>query len=245
MSPAAAREGMTMRLFAISDLHLPGGDEKPMDVFGDHWADHFARIAADWQKRVGEEDVVLIAGDTSWAMQLDAAVPDLQTIGALPGRKILIKGNHDYWWGGIGLVRRSLPEGMQAIQHDAVDAGCAVICGTRGWMYPTESQPLREEDERIFNRELIRLEMSLQQAVKKAEGRPVVAMLHYPPLYCQDRDTPFTRLLEKYQVHTVVYGHLHGESVRAGFNGVWNGVRYRLTSCDSLGFSLAEVPLDQ
>ena len=232
-----------MRLFAIGDLHLPGGDEKPMDVFGDHWEDHFAKIAQDWQQRVTEEDVVLIPGDTSWAMQLASAIPDLQAIGALPGRKILIKGNHDYWWGGIGQVRRALPEGMQAIQHDVVDLGDAVVCGTRGWAYPTEETPLSQEDERIFNREMIRLELALQSAVKIAGERPIVVMLHYPPLYNLDKDTPFTRVLEKYPVHTVVYGHLHGAGIRAGFTGEWQGIRYLLASCDSLGFALAEVPI--
>ncbi|MBQ2930812.1 MAG: metallophosphoesterase [Clostridia bacterium] len=232
-----------MRLFAIGDLHLPGGDEKPMDVFGDHWEDHFAKIAQDWRQRVTEEDVVLIPGDTSWAMQLASAVPDLQAIDALPGRKILIKGNHDYWWGGIGQVRRALPEGMQAIQHDVVDLGDAVICGTRGWAYPTEETPLPQEDERIFNREMIRLELALQSAVKIAGERPIVVMLHYPPLYNLDKDTPFTRVLEKYPVHTVVYGHLHGAGIRAGFTGEWQGIRYLLASCDSLGFALAEVPI--
>ena len=234
-----------MRLFAIGDLHLPGGDEKPMDVFGDHWEDHFIRIAADWRARVSEEDVVLIPGDVSWAMQLSAAIPDLNAIGQLPGRKILIKGNHDYWWGGIGQVRRSLPAGMQAIQHDAVDVGCAVICGTRGWAYPTEETPLSPEDERIFHRELIRLELSLAEAAKQASGRPIVVMLHYPPLYQADRDTPFTRLLEKYPVHTVVYGHLHGAGIKAGFTGMRNGIHYVLTSCDSLDFSLAELPINE
>ena len=233
-----------MRLFAIGDLHLPGGDEKPMEVFGDHWEGHFERISQDWRERVTEEDTVLIPGDTSWAMQLQAAVPDLQAIGALPGRKILIKGNHDYWWGGIGQVRKALPEGMMAIQHDTVDLGPCVVCGTRGWAYPTVETPLSREDERIFNREMIRLELALQSAVKQAEDRPIVVMLHYPPLYCQDRNTPFTQLLEEYPVHTVVYGHLHGAGIRAGFNGTWNGIRYMLTSCDSLGFQLAEVNLE-
>ncbi len=234
-----------MRVFAIGDLHLPGGDEKPMDVFGDHWEDHFARIAEDWRAKVTPEDVVLIPGDTSWAMQLRDAVPDLNAIGELPGRKILIKGNHDYWWTGIGQVRRALPEGMMALQHDTVDLGECVVCGTRGWAYPTQETPLSAEDERIFNREMIRLELALQSAVKAAGERPILVMLHYPPLYQQDRDTPFTRLLEKYPVCTVIYGHLHGAGIRAGFTGVWNGVRYMLASCDSLGFSLAEVPLEK
>lgn len=233
-----------MRIFAIGDLHLPGGDEKPMEVFGDHWEGHFSRICQDWQNRVGEEDVVLIPGDISWAMQLQDALPDLNAIGALPGRKLLIKGNHDYWWTGIGKVRRVLPEGMQAIQHDTVDIGAAVVCGTRGWAYPTAEAPLSSEDERIFNREMIRLELALQSAVLQAQGRPVLVMLHYPPLYNTDRDTPFTRLLEQYAVHTVICGHLHGAGVRAGFNGVHRGVRYLLASCDSLGFALVEVDLE-
>ena len=230
-----------MRLFAIGDLHLPGGQEKPMDVFGDHWEGHFDRISADWRERVTQDDVVLIPGDTSSAMQLSDAIPDLRAIGELPGRKILIKGNHDYWWGGIGQVRRALPEGMMAIQHDVVDLGDVVVTGTRGWAYPTAEAPLSPEDERIFNREMIRLEIALTAARKAAEERPIVVMLHYPPLYLQGRDTPFTQLLEKYAVHTVVYGHLHGAGVRAGFTGEWNGVRYMLTSCDSLAFALAEV----
>ena len=187
-----------MRLFAIGDLHLPGGQEKPMDVFGDHWEGHFDRIAKDWRERVTDDDVVLIPGDTSWAMQLSDAVPDLQLIGGLPGRKLLIKGNHDYWWGGIGQVRRALPEGMMAIQHDVADLGDVVVTGTRGWAFPTEETLLSAEDERIFNRELIRLELALSAAQKAAEGRPVLLMLHYPPLYQTEQDTPFTRLIEKY-----------------------------------------------
>lgn len=232
-----------MRLFAIGDLHLPGGEEKPMAVFGDHWENHFERIAQDWRSRVTEEDVVLLPGDTSWAMQLEAAVPDLTAIGALPGKKVLIKGNHDYWWGGIGRVRRALPEGMQALQHDALDVGAAVVCGTRGWMYPTANAPLSPEDDRIFQREMLRLDMALASAAKMAAGRPVVVMLHYPPLYAQERDTPFTQLLAKYPVHAVVYGHLHGAGIRGGFTGVHQGIRYQLCSCDSLGFTLAEVAL--
>lgn len=232
-----------MRLFAIGDLHLPGGQEKPMDVFGDHWEGHFERIAADWCARVAADDAVLIPGDTSWAMQLSDAVPDLHRIGALPGRKLLIKGNHDYWWGGIGQVRRVLPEGMTAIQHDVVDLGIAVVTGTRGWTFPTAETPLSAEDERIFNRELIRLELALTAAQKAAEGRPILLMLHYPPLYQTVRETAFTRLIEKYPVHTVVYGHLHGAGIQAGYTGMWNGVRYMLASCDALGFSLAEISI--
>lgn len=233
-----------MKLFAVGDLHLPGGDDKPMDVFGGHWEDHFERISQDWRSRVGADDVVLLPGDISWAMTLQAARPDLEAIGALPGRKLVVKGNHDYWWSTLKQVQSAMPEGMQAIQHTAVDIGNAVVCGTRGWTFPTEETPLSAEDRKICDRELIRLELALQSAQKLAMGKPIVVMLHYPPLYDQERDTVFTELLSKYPVHTVVYGHLHGAGIRAGFDGEHGGIRYRLTSCDSLRFALAEIPVD-
>lgn len=234
-----------MSLFAIGDLHLPGGDEKPMDVFGSHWDDHFRRISEDWRSRVRETDTVLIPGDISWAMQMEDAAPDLQAIGQLPGRKVILKGNHDYWWNTLTRVKKLMPEGMQAIQHSALDLGEAVVCGTRGWTLPTAETPLSEKDQKIFDRELLRLDMALKEAMKIRAGRPLVVMMHYPPLYDQERDTAFTRILEKYPVDTVVYGHLHGAGIKAGCNGEWNGIRYRLTSCDSLDFRLAEIPLHQ
>lgn len=233
-----------MKLFAIGDLHLPGGDEKPMDVFGAHWEGHAERIAKDWLARVAADDVVLLPGDLSWAMQLKAAVPDLMAIGEWPGRKILIKGNHDYWWNSITQVRAALPQGMEALQHGAADVDCAVVCGTRGWTFPTKETPLSPEDTKIYRRELMRLEMALQEGTKLAAGRPLVAMTHYPPLYDQERDTEFTALMEKYGVHTAVYGHLHGAGIRIGFQGEHRGVRYALVSCDSLDFRLAEISLE-
>lgn len=230
-----------MSLFAIGDLHLPGGDEKPMNVFGEKWNDHFDRICRDWRSSVSETDTVLIPGDISWAMQLKDAVPDLQAIGELPGRKVIIKGNHDYWWSTLRQVSSVLPQGMTALQHTALDVGEAVVCGTRGWSFPTAEEPLTAEDQRICDREAIRLELALQAAEKIAGEKPIVVMLHYPPLYPQETDTPFTRVLQKYRVHTVVYGHLHGAGIRAGFNGEHEGIRYMLASCDSLDFSLADV----
>ena len=232
-----------MSLFAIGDLHLPGGDDKPMDVFGEQWEGHFERISRDWRARVQPEDVVLIPGDISWAMQLDHAVPDLQLIGELPGRKVLCKGNHDYWWSSLTQVRAALPEGMQVLQHSALDMGEAIVCGTRGWVIPTQEAPLAPEDEKLFRRELARMEMALKDAEKLRANRPLVVMMHYPPLYAMERDTDFTRLFERFGVHTVVYGHLHGAGIRAGFSGEHQGVRYRLVSCDSLDFQMAQIGL--
>ncbi len=225
-----------MGLFAIGDLHLPGGEDKAMDVFGPCWDRHFERIAEAWRALVAPEDTVLIPGDISWAMQLEAALPDLRAIGALPGRKVLIRGNHDYWWSAITRIRAALPPGMIALQHDAADLGDCVVCGTRGWSIPTAESPLSGEDDKIYRRELIRLELSLAAAERIAAGRPLVVMLHYPPLYSHEQGSGFTRLMEDHVVRLCVYGHLHGAGIRAGFNGFFGGVEYRLTSCDSLDF---------
>lgn len=239
-----------MRIFAIGDLHLPGGDKKPMDVFGAHWENHFERISGDWRARVSDQDVVLIPGDISWAMQLDRALEDLRRIGTLPGRKLILRGNHDYWWSSLTQLRSNLPENMHAVQNDAFDAGDVVFCGTRGWTLPqtggmAADGPAGSQDEKIFRREVMRLEMSLQAARRLAGERPVFAMMHYPPLlpeYARG-GTEFTRLLTQYGVSRCVYGHLHGASVQRGFSGLYDGVQYDLVSCDALRFALKDVSL--
>ena len=240
-----------MRIFAIGDLHLPGGDKKPMDVFGAHWENHFERISEDWRKRVTEQDVVLIPGDISWAMQLDRALEDLRRIGTLPGRKLILRGNHDYWWSSLTQLRSNLPENMHAVQNDAYDVGDVVFCGTRGWTLPqpgsaeTADGPAGTQDEKIYRREVMRLEMSLQAARRLAGERPVFAMMHYPPLlpeYARS-GTEFTRLLTQYGVCRCVYGHLHGPSVQRGYTGLYHGVQYDLVSCDALRFALKDVSL--
>ena len=230
-----------MRVFAIGDLHLPGGDMKPMDVFGSHWENHFERISESWRALVSEDDVVLIPGDISWAMQLADALHDLEQISKLPGRILILRGNHDYWWSSLTQLRCRLPQGMHAVQNDAYDAGDMVFCGTRGWAIP--GQGAAAQDEKIFRREVLRLEMSLKAARQAANGRPIMAMMHYPPLLPEHKasGTAFTRLLSAYGVSRCVYGHLHGQSIQRGINGVYDGVRYDLVSCDALGFAVKEV----
>ena len=232
-----------MRLFAIGDLHLPGGDDKPMDVFGPQWDRHFLRIQENWQKLIEDEDTVLIPGDISWAMQLEDARADLEAIGSLPGRKIICKGNHDYWWNSISRVRSILPPSITAVQHSAADLGEAVACGTRGWLIPTKETPLDAQNEKIFLREAERLRLALDAAKHMAGERPLVVMMHYPPLLAAETDTLFTSILEEYRVHTVVYGHLHGAGIQIGYNGEHNGIRYHLVSCDSIGFCPKEILL--
>ena len=232
-----------MRLFAIGDLHLPGGDDKPMDVFGPQWDRHFLRIRENWLRLVGDEDTVVIPGDISWAMQLADAKEDLDEIGRLPGRKVLCKGNHDYWWNSISRVSSILPHSMIALQHSAADLGETVVCGTRGWLISTGEAPLDAQNEKICRREAERLRLALDSAAKMAGGRPITAMMHYPPLLAAEKDTIFTGVLEEYHVNTVVYGHLHGAGIQIGFTGEHNGISYHLVSCDSIGFEPKEILL--
>ena len=164
-----------------------------MDVFGPAWDDHAARVERAWRDAVAEEDVVLIPGDISWAMQLDEAREDIAFIGALPGTKILMRGNHDYWWASLSKVRAFLPKGVHALQNDAIDIGGAVIAGSRGWMCPGSSGFDPETDRKIYDREAIRLGMSLQKAGK---GSRIIAMLHYPPFNEKRNSSAFTDLFE-------------------------------------------------
>ena len=233
-----------MAIFAIGDLHLPGGDMKPMDVFGAHWENHFERISEDWRARVRDGDTVLIPGDISWAMQLGPALCDLRRIAELPGRVLILRGNHDYWWSSLTQLRTNLPQGMYAVQNDAFDGGDVVFCVTRGWAIPGSANTTAQ-DEKLYRRESMRLEMSLQSAQRMAQGRPIVAMMHYPPLLPENAKTgtAFTELLTRYGAARCVYGHLHGPSVQRGYNGMYNGVEYDLVSCDALGFRLKEISL--
>ena len=231
-----------MAVFAISDLHLPGGGVKPMDVFGEHWSGHFEKISADWREKVTAEDVVLLPGDLSWAMALQDARGDLAAIGALPGKKVILRGNHDYWWSAIGRVRDALPEGMYAVQNDGVALNGRIICGTRGWTIPNEQTSA--DDVKIYKRELLRLEMTLKDARRRSADAPLLCMMHYPPLTESQPDTGFTALLQQYGVRDLVYGHLHGVALRGAFRGERGGIRYHQVSCDGLDFKLYRLPED-
>lgn len=226
-----------MKIFAIGDLHLPGGDDKPMSVFGAHWDGHFDKIRQDWIRKVSDEDVVLLPGDLSWAMQLEHALPDLNAVGELPGKKIILRGNHDYWWCGINHLREILPKGMYALQNDAMVLGDVAFCGSRGWTLPAGDEG---ENKRIYDRELIRMELSLGRAEKIGASR-LVMLTHYPPLDEKHNDTPVSALMEKYGVTDVVYGHLHGASLRGAYTGMRKGIRYYCVSCDGLGFQLCQL----
>lgn len=225
-----------MHVYAISDPHLSFTEDKPMSVFGAVWENHWDEITADWKAKVQSDDVVLIAGDISWAMYLQDAVKDLELIGALPGTKILIRGNHDYWWSGISKVRAVLPEGTHCLQNDALKIGKYVFAGSRGWSVPETGAAQSAEDAKIFEREIIRMEMSLTAADKlREEGDKLIAMIHYPPFNSRYENSPFTELFRRFGVNKVVYGHLHGVESRTELVRVKHGTEYLLTSCDKLG----------
>lgn len=222
-----------MAVFAISDLHLPAR-QKPMDVFGAHWANHFDKISEDWRARVRNEDIVLLPGDLTWAMHLEEAMEDVRRVGEMPGKKLILRGNHDYWWSAIGRVRRAFPENMFAIQNDAMLLDGILFAGTRGWTIPgADADP---DDVRIYNRERLRLEMSMKAARRIDANAPIVAMLHYPPL--MESAKGFSDILENYGVADCVYGHLHGASIAGAVRGLRGGVRYHQVSCDGLDFKL-------
>ena len=230
-----------MKVFAISDLHLSNTCDKPMNIFGPVWEGHFEQICKDWKQKVTNEDVVLIAGDISWAMKLEDAVIDLNEISKLPGKIIITRGNHDYWWKSLQSIRSNLNDNMFAIQNDSLKIGNYVFCGTRGWTV-SEDGKYSEEDKKIFDRELIRLELSLKCGQKLLnEGDKLICMIHYPPFNSNQEHSEFMQLFEKYKVNKVIYGHLHGKKVKTIKYVKINDIEYYLTSCDQVENKLVEI----
>ncbi|MBQ6621694.1 MAG: metallophosphoesterase [Mogibacterium sp.] len=226
-----------MKIYAIADLHLSNHEsvDKPMRVFGEGWENYEERLRQAWCERVAEDDLVILAGDLSWGLRLEEARADLDWIHALPGQKILLKGNHDLWWNRISYLN-TLYEDMFFLQNTCYVTrdGRIAIAGSRGWIHPG-SEEWTEHDAKIYRRELGRLEMSLKEARKSGAERIIVCM-HYPPADDRLRQSEFTDLLEAYGAEICVYGHLHGmQSFGRGIKGTHRGVSYYLTSLDYLG----------
>ncbi len=228
-----------MSLFAIADLHLSFGTDKPMDVF-EGWQNYTERLRKNWTAVVGREDTVVIAGDISWAMKLEDSVQDFRFIHELPGKKLILKGNHDYWWS----TKRKIEEFFSAngfedlgiIHNCAAAVEKRAVCGTRGWLYNAESP----QDKKIVNREVGRLNASLADA--RRQGLPPVVFLHYPPVYAGMECGEILDVLEQNQVKDCYFGHIHGSAAakRAPI-GEYRGIRMHLISCDYLGFTPALV----
>ena len=223
-----------MKIYAISDLHLSFNCNKPMDVFGGKWEGYTQKIKENWEKKVLFDDIVLIAGDISWAMKLDEVYRDLAWIDKLPGKKIIIKGNHEYWWKSISSVRAILPKSIMAIQNDSIKIGKFIFCGTRGWSVPENDKQQTEEDNKIYKREVERLKLTLMSAkTQQSNGEKIIALMHYPPFNLDLQESDFTRLFEEYGVDCVVFGHLHGY-VKCNLINKINGVTYYFTACDHI-----------
>lgn len=240
-------------VWALADLHLSLGDaSKTMDIFGPAWKDHANRLGEKWKEKIAPEDLVLLPGDISWAMKLSDAMVDLNWIAALPGTKVMIKGNHDYWWGSLNQVRKALPKSVHVIQNDAFSWNGLSIAGARLWDTPEynfsshidfQKRPMPEGKEApaeqtpefmesVYLRELGRLELSLKALDPKAERK--IAMTHYPPIGPDLAPSRASALLEKYGVQYCLFGHLHNVRPESLHFGVARGVDYRLTACDYL-----------
>ncbi|HSX27117.1 MAG TPA: metallophosphoesterase [Chlamydiales bacterium] len=245
-----------MRIWAIGDLHLSFGvANKSMDIFGPAWENHADKIATSWKSLISPHDLVLIPGDISWALKVDEAVPDLQWIHELPGTKVLIKGNHDYWWGSLNKIAPVLPSSIHLIQNNAFNWKEVTIGGARLWDTPeysfgefiefrenprakppvdTEVLVQQEMQEKIFNRELERLKMSLSQLNPEAKVR--IAMTHYPPISADLKPSRAAQILEQHQIQICVFGHLHNIKPNVDLFGEKKGIRYILTSSDYIHF---------
>lgn len=222
-----------MALYAIGDLHLCLGAPKPMDIFGGAWVGYMDKLRQGLSV-IGPEDTTVLLGDLSWALDLESAKPDFAWISRIPGKKIILKGNHDYWWSTAGKFEKFCEENgfenLHLLNNNAYAYGPYAICGTRGWFF--EEERSGQHDIKVFRRELLRLEASLKAA---GEGQKLV-FLHYPPKYKGYECSEILNLLERYGVRRCFYGHLHGGSHRLAMEGQWNGVEYRLVAADYLGF---------
>lgn len=229
-----------MKIFAIGDLHLSHARPKPMDIFGPHWANHTGKIYEGWKSVVGEDDLVIIPGDISWAMHLKEAEQDLDWLARLPGRKLLVRGNHDYWWSSIGKVRSALPPGIFALQNDHYTWDDLAVCGTRGWICPGDEGFENGKDEKIYQRELLRLKMSLDSAIKDG-CEEIIAALHFPPFNRFNQPGGFTELLEEYRVKVCVFAHIHDSIRDTIFQGRRNSVCYYYAAADGIDFTPLEI----
>ena len=223
-----------MAVYTIADLHLSFGTDKPMDVFRG-WENYTERLEANWRKLVEEEDTVVIAGDISWAMSLTETKKDFTFLDKLPGKKLLVKGNHDYWWTTKAKMDKYIEEEgfttLSILHNNFYIADGLALCGSRGWFYDAET----DADMKVLKREAGRLGMSLEPAVK-AGFEPLV-FLHYPPIYNDTECKEITDVLHQFGVRKCFYGHIHGgNAARRAFIGEKDGISYRLVACDHLGF---------
>ena len=234
-----------MAIFAIADLHLSFNEDKPMNIFGEKWQNHEEKIKQDWLKKVTEKDTVLLLGDFSWSMYLKDTKADFEYLDKLPGRKILLKGNHDYWWSTLNKMQKYVEENnfknIDFLYNNSYEVEGNIIAGTRGWVQSNE-----QEDKKMINRESIRLEISIKDGIQKfGEDKPIIICMHYPPYTNYNKqnliDSPFIEIMRKYNVKKCIYGHLHGESIKEAIQGNIKEIDTTLVSADGVNFKLIKI----
>ena len=238
-----------MSIYVIGDLHLSFNEDKPMDIFGDNWKGHEEKIKKDWIEKVTDNDTVILPGDFSWSMHLEETEKDFKFINDLPGKKLLLKGNHDYWWNTVTKMRNFLKEkdfkNIDFIFNEGYEIENYIIAGTRGWSLLEE-----DKDEKVLNRELARLEASIRSGLQKSEQgvnnpKELIIFMHYPPIsnpkIYNNEESEFVKIMQKYNVKKCFYGHLHGVSIKDAFEGELEGIQFKLVSADSLDFKLYKI----
>ena len=230
---------MAMALYTIGDTHLSLSRDKPMDIFGEKWKDHAEKLKSGFSA-VGQDDLTVICGDLSWGMGIEETKEDFLFIDALPGRKIILKGNHDYWWSTATKTRKFFEQNgistIDILYNNCFEYGDYAICGTRGWFY--EEEKGNEHDAKIMHREIMRLETSLNAA----GDRKKLVFLHYPPVFQSYRCEEILQLLKKHEVRLCCYGHIHGKGCNFAFNGWMDGTEFRLVSADFVDFTPVRLP---
>ena len=229
-----------MAIWAIADLHLSFNENKPMDIFGDNWKNHEEKIKQDWLSKVTDNDAVLLPGDFSWSMYLEDTVKDFEYINQLPGKKILLKGNHDYWWTTVTKMRKFIEEqgfeNIDFLHNNSFEYDDVIIAGTKGWALSGE-----EYDEKLVQREMLRLELSIEDGIKKyGEDKEVIVCMHYPPT-TKNGEMNFINIMKKYNVKQCYYGHLHSAAIQGAVEGDFYGINLKLVSADGLDFKLFKV----
>ena len=232
-----------MSIYAIADLHLSFNNPKPMDIFGDNWENHAEKIKKDWVEKVKENDTVLIPGDFSWETYLEDTYKDFAYLDSLPGKKILLKGNHDYWWTTVTNIRKYLKENnfntIDILYNNSYEVEDKIIVGTRGWDYS------KTADKKIIEREINRLIISLESAKKSENNKEIIACMHYPPisknLINNEYEKKIINILKEYNVKKCLYGHLHGTAHKDAINGERENIKFSLVSADYLDFKLLKI----
>lgn len=234
-----------MSIYTIGDLHLSFNENKPMSIFGENWQGHENKIKDNWIRNVKDDDLVVLPGDFSWSMYLNDTFKDFQYLKELPGRKLLLKGNHDYWWSTLTSMRNYLKknniENIDFVYNNAYEFENCIIAGTRGWNQTDEN-----EDKKLVKREAIRLELSIQDGIKKyGEEKEIIAFMHYPPItnsnLVQNEMSEFVRIMKKYNIKKCYYGHLHSTAIRETVEGEHFGINFKLVSADGIDFKLIKV----